>query len=469
MNTTRFTLGSSLFACLILGTAAPLLSADPASPVAAPTQQPATVQTGEAGNPRNSCYQTQPEGQGAIDAKDWVQQAQAIILKHGTGATPDYSKVQCYRGAYYTVVYKMDGTCVLQSKSPKDGSNTNEVGMNAIELADTEGKKYVKEMIETAKTSGEGWIDYLWPDPDMKKTWTRCIYFQRVRGQDALVGCSFIKIPRTPVLKVRPKLASTQPQQGDAGKSRLFVPDLNLIMHWCPPGSFTMGSNNLPATFLDGPPHQVTLTHGFWIAETEVTQAQWEAVMGNNPTPTTIRGDGIDAIRLSKLCFKGPDLPIVEMTKDECVEFCKKLTEREHQAGRLPADATYTLPTEAQWVYAAQAGSTSHFTGDLDTIAWYKINANSMTHPVAQKLPNAWGLYDMYGNAWEFCSDKYSNFTAEATTDPVGPSSSDGDIIRGGGWDAPYKACITAIRKKWPLGSRRFYVGFRIVCTAGLK
>ena len=462
IHTTRCT--SLLFACLMLGVVVPLWSADPAAPVAKQMQQEAMSQAGEVGKSHNSCPQTQPEGQGAIDAKDWVQQAQALIKSKGldaAAATFNDPGAQWVRAVYYIVIYKMDGTCLVQSKVPK------EAGANGMETADPEGKKYIKEMIETAKASGEGWVDYQWMDPEAKKMRTRGIYFQKIEGQDAVVGCVFLKRPTLPVLKERPKLAVTQPQPGNAGKSHVFIPELNLIMHWCPPGTFTLGTNTLFQTYRDSPPHQVTLTRGFWIGETEVTQSQWEAVMGSNPSrDNAVRGD---KIHIPAVSFKGPDLPVNSVTWDDVMDFCKKLTDREHQAGRLPADAVYTLPTEAQWVYAAAAGSSLAFDGDLDTIAWYQTNGDSMLHPVAQKLPNAWGLYDTHGNAWEFCSDWLGDFTADAVTDPVGPPSSGGHVIRGGGWDAPYNDCLTARRKIWPTGSYRIYVSFRIICTAGHK
>jgi len=407
--------------------------------------------------------QTQPEGQGAVDAKDWLRQGQELIKKQGLEAaatTFNDQKFQWVRAVYYIVIYKFDGTCLVQSKDPK------EVGINAMETADPAGKKYIREMIEAAKTTGEGWVDYQWMDPYSKKVRTRDIYFQKIEGQDAVVGCAFLKRPILPVLKERPQLATTGLPSGDAGKRRMFTPDLNLAMHWCPAGTFTLGTPLIAEnhTYQDSPPHQVTLTHGFWTGETEVTQAQWEAVMGSNPAPDhSVRGD---LVHIPAVSFKGPDLPINDVTWDEVMSFCKKLTDREHQAGRLPADAVYTLPTEAQWVYAAEAGSNLTFTGDLDTIAWYQTNGDSMLHPVAQKLPNAWGLYDTHGNAWEFCSDWEGNFTADAVIDPIGPPSGNAHVIRGGGWDAPYKDCLTARRKFWPATGRRIYVGFRLICTA---
>ena len=406
--------------------------------------------------------QIQPEGQGAIDAKDWVQKAQEILKNQG--ATVDYSKIKCVRRVY-TVVYKMDGTCLLQSQDAK------EIGSNALETTDPEGKKYIKEMIQTAQTSGEGWVNYQWMDPDSKKMRRSCIYFEKIPGQDAVVGCVFVINLPAPLLKERPKLSTTPPQSGDAGKSRVFIPDLNLIMHWCPPGTFTMGSDNPAPTWHDNPPHQVTLTHGYWIGETEVTQAQFEAVMESNPAaPSSRRGDGIDAIRLPAVSFKGADLPAISITWDQMMDFCKKLTAREQKAGRLPAGAIYTLPTEAQWFHAAEAGSNDVvYKGDLDSVAWYHTNADTMLHPVAQKLPNAWGLYDMYGNAWEACSDWFGDFTADAVTDPIGTPSSDSHVLRGGGWDAGYKNALTACRKALVKDGRRYYIGFRIICTAGLQ
>jgi formylglycine-generating enzyme required for sulfatase activity len=322
-------------------------------------------------------------------------------------------------------------------------------------------------MIETAKASRDGWIDYQGMDPESKKLRTRGIYFQKIEGQDAVVGCTFLKRPTLPVLKERPQLASTAQKQDDAGKSRVFVPDVGLVMRWCPPGSFTMGSNNPSHTYHDSPPHQVTLTRGFWIGETEVTQAQWEAVMGSNPASEhSMRGD---RVKIPEVSFKGPDMPIISVSQEEIMDFCKKLTDHEHEAGRLPADAVYALPTEAQWVYAAGAGGNLTFADDLDTIAWFQTNGDSMLHPVAQKLPNAWGLYDTRGNAWEFCSDWFGDYSAGAVTDPAGPTSGEGHVIRGGGWDAPYNDCLTARRKFWPASSGRYYVGFRLVCTAGLE
>ena len=405
--------------------------------------------------------QTQPDVQGAIDAKSWMEQAQEILKKQEPGAL-DYKKIQCSRGIY-TIVYQMDGTCLLQSREPK------EVDSNGLETTDSEGKKYIKAMIETAKTSGKGWLDFQWMDPEAKKMRTNGIYFQKIEGQEAVLGCVFPENRNAPVLKERPKLTTSESQKGDAGKSRVFNPELNLIMHWCPPGTFTMGSDNPAKTLHDNPPHQVTLTHGYWIGETEVTQAQWEAVMEMNPaSPSSRRGDGIDTLRSPAVSYKEPNFPAISITWDQMMDFCKKLTEREQKAGRLPVGAIYTLPTEAQWFNALEAGSNDPvYKGDLDSVAWYGTISDGMLHPVAQKLPNAWGLYDMYGNAWEACSDWFGDFTADAVTDPTGPPSGDSHVLRGGGWDAGYKTAHMACRKALVKDGRRYYISFRIICTAG--
>jgi formylglycine-generating enzyme required for sulfatase activity len=110
------------------------------------------------------------------------------------------------------------------------------------------------------------------------------------------------------------------------------------------------------------------------------------------------------------------------------------LTKPERSAGRLPAGWEYTLPTETQWEYACRAGTTGDYAGDLDAMAWYDKNAGGATHPVGQKQPNAWRLYDMHGNVWEWCLDWDGNYPSDAVTDPVGAASGSDRIGRGGGW-----------------------------------
>ena len=175
-------------------------------------------------------------------------------------------------------------------------------------------------------------------------------------------------------------------------------PDLNLDLVYIAPGSFLMGTpeqrtvvkwfyavreklNNQPnpeAYRLDERPVTwVTLTRPFWLGRTAVTQGQYEAIMGTNP---------------SQFTTAGKDAPVESVSWDDATAFCVKLTERERAAGRMPVGYTYRLPTEAQLAYACRAGTTGDYTGDIDAIAWYIKNSGQTTHPVGTKQPNAWGL-----------------------------------------------------------------------------
>jgi formylglycine-generating enzyme required for sulfatase activity len=187
------------------------------------------------------------------------------------------------------------------------------------------------------------------------------------------------------------------------------IPDLNLDLVWMAPGDFQMGTPEQkflvkwyylarekltkqpnPGAGFDNerPVTWVTFTQAFWLGRTAVTQGQYQAVMGGNP---------------SQFTAAGRDAPVEQVSWDEAMAFCQKLTEREKAAGRLPAGYAYTLPTEAQREYACRAGTEGSFAGDLDAMAWYEAHSGGTTHPVGLKQPNAWGLYDMHGNVWERC------------------------------------------------------------------
>lgn len=210
---------------------------------------------------------------------------------------------------------------------------------------------------------------------------------------------------------------------------------VTLEMVWCPPGTFTMGSNDGDSD--ERPVHQVTLTKGFWIGKTEVTQAQWKSVMGNNPSD-----------------HEGDDLPVECVSWDDCMEFCKK--------------TGLELPTEAQWEYACRAGSTGPYagTGNLDDMGWYGGNSGRQTHPVGTKQPNAWGLYDMHGNVWEWCADWYGDYPSGAVTDPKGASSGSYRVWRGGSWGNDAASCRSAGRNDGYYPSSRYdNLGFRLSRT----
>jgi formylglycine-generating enzyme required for sulfatase activity len=233
--------------------------------------------------------------------------------------------------------------------------------------------------------------------------------------------------------------------------------DMELV--WIAPGKFTMGS---PATEAgrygsEGPQTEVTLTKGYWLGKYEVTQAEYEAVMGSNPSS-----------------FKGASLPVPMVSWNDAVEFCRKVTERERSAGKLPAGYEYRLPTEAQWEYACRAGTKTRFSGGdsdshLGDAGWYSGNSGNETHPVGQKQPNAWGLYDMHGNVWEWCSDWSGEHPGGSVVDPVGASSGSNRVIRGGGWDDGAGGCRSARRIWGDPGGRNAALGFRAVLVSALE
>ncbi len=207
---------------------------------------------------------------------------------------------------------------------------------------------------------------------------------------------------------------------------------VNLEMVWCPPGTFIMGSPENETGRSNEPQHQVTLTKGFWIGKYEVTQEQYKTIIGSNPSH-----------------FRGDNLPVEQVDWFDAISFCEKLTAFEKVAGRLPEGYEYTLPTEAQWEYACRAGTKGIYNVDgasLGDVAWYYNNSGMKSHPVGQKIPNAWGIYDMHGNIFELCYDWNEEYSTDAVTDPKGTSSGNLRILRGGSWyDAP-SVCRSATR-----------------------
>ena len=214
-------------------------------------------------------------------------------------------------------------------------------------------------------------------------------------------------------------------------------------------GVFLMGSaEGEPDRGLDeGPQTQVTLTEDFYLGATTVTQGQYLAVMGTNPSD-----------------FKsvGPNGPVEEVTWADAMTFCQELTERERTAGRLPEGWAFTLPTEAQWEYACRAGTTGAYAGSPPAMAWYDRNSGGTTHPVGLKQPNAWGLYDMTGNVYQWCADWYAKrYPGGEVTDPTGPGEGMFHVLRGGGWYYEESYCRSAYRDYDP-GYRANFIGFRV-------
>lgn len=228
--------------------------------------------------------------------------------------------------------------------------------------------------------------------------------------------------------------------------STYTVAGLNLELVPIPAGAFAMGSPALESGRRDDETlHKVTLSRPFWLGRTAVTQAQYEAIMGNNPAR-----------------FKGDDLPVETVSWEEAMSFCRKLTERERSAGRLPEGYVYTLPTEAQREYACRAGTGGRFAGELDAIAWYSSNSEEQVHPVGRKQPNAWGLHDMQGLIWEWCADWYGEYPSEAVVDPTGPERGRSKVYRGGAWFHSADLCRSAYRYRAAPDYRGSLLGFRV-------
>ncbi len=231
-------------------------------------------------------------------------------------------------------------------------------------------------------------------------------------------------------------LLATAKNSNQTPKQR-FTNSLGMEFVFIKPGAFTMGS---PTDELgrddDEKQHQVTLTRGVYIQTTEVTQSQWQRVMGSNP---------------SKLKNCGPNCPVENVSWYDAMEFIKNLN-------RIGSKGQYRLPTEAEWEYAARAGTDTAFANggiiemrcgqdpNLDAIGWYCGNSDEKAHPAAKKMPNAWGIYDMHGNVWEWCSDWYAEYPSGSVTNPSGPSSGSVRIRRGGSWTFISGGCRSAVR-----------------------
>jgi formylglycine-generating enzyme required for sulfatase activity len=243
-----------------------------------------------------------------------------------------------------------------------------------------------------------------------------------------------------------------------------------------PPGEFMMGSPKelieeelgthsegwytkyLPS---EGPRHRVRITRAFWLGAYDVTQEEYERVMGANPSEFSASGNGKDKVA-------GRDTkhhPVEMVSWEDTTEFCVRLSNlpEEKAAGRR-----YRLPTEAQWEYACRAGTTTRwYCGDdeaaLDECAWYHKNSGDMTQPVGQKRPNGWGLYDMHGNVWQWCADWHGAdyYAKSSADDPSGPPEGSHHANRGGSWRHPPWQCRSAIRHDLP-GSRHGSLGFRV-------
>ena len=237
----------------------------------------------------------------------------------------------------------------------------------------------------------------------------------------------------------------------DGGSSTSTSGSLNIAgfdMVYVKGGTFTMGATaeqGSDAYDNEKPVHSVTLSD-YYIGKYEVTQAQWKAIMGSNPSE-----------------WKGDNLPVENVSWDDIQEFITKLNA---QTGKK-----FRLPTEAEWEYAARGGNQSKgykYSGSnsISDVAWYYDNSSSKTHPVGQKSPNELGVYDMSGNVYEWCQDWYSSsaYSSSSQTNPTGPSSGSYRVLRSGGWNSSARYCRVSNRAGSTPDSRGGNLGFRLVC-----
>ncbi|MBD3334715.1 MAG: SUMF1/EgtB/PvdO family nonheme iron enzyme [Candidatus Eisenbacteria bacterium] len=241
--------------------------------------------------------------------------------------------------------------------------------------------------------------------------------------------------------------APTEPRTRDFE----IYPGVMMEFVWIPPGEFVMGSpfTEKERSYDEGPRHPVTITEGFWLGRYEVTQEQWTGVMGSNPA----------------LGEPAPDIPIQNISFSDAQDFVMTLNEK---AGA----ELYRLPTEAEWEYACRAGTeTAYYYGDnpnaLRRYAIYNRSSGHRVRAVGQRKPNPWGLYDMYGNVWEWCSDWYAEtYSQRPQTDPQGPPEGSERVIRGGSWGSYAPQCRSAFRGHTTPLRTNSAIGLRLVREA---
>ncbi len=262
--------------------------------------------------------------------------------------------------------------------------------------------------------------------------------------------------------------ALTEQRQAFAPEAKPFTTPDGISFLWCPPSAFTMGSPETEAgRYGDETPHKVTLKQGFWLSQYELTQAQWTAVMGSNPSTQKT---------------SGPKAPVENISWTETVDFCRRLTDRERARGTIPPGWEYALPSEAQWEYACRAGTSTAYSFGDDPSQLYRYgnfndktgnflnndatqdDESQYTAPVGKYLPNAWNFHDMHGNVWEWCMDSIdpanSVLTPVEASDPLGVAGTH-RVNRGGGFFYSARNCRSASRDAIPPSSRDYNLGFR--------
>ncbi len=304
------------------------------------------------------------------------------------------------------------------------------------------------------------------------------------RARNCRSAYRLVNSPSRSWLNLGFRVAAVQIKQDTSAKNKTEGRRREIKLVWVGPGTFTMGSPiDEPGRYSREKQYKVTLSQGYYLGETEITQAQYMNVMGENPSYFVNAGD---------------NAPVEQVTWGNALEFCRRLTEVHQQSGKLPKDYAYTLPTEAQWEYACRAASQGPlYTGDfiikgernaieLDSIAWYGGNSgvdyvggvdssgwldkqydhkSAGSHVVAGKAPNSLGLYDMLGNVYEWCLDRYGEYPDGAVADPVGPKGGTFRVNRGGSWNSNARFCRSAYRSYFSPSRSWNFLGFRVAAV----
>ena len=240
------------------------------------------------------------------------------------------------------------------------------------------------------------------------------------------------------------------PHSGSTSNTAGLSAELNKLINnmvYVSGGTFTMGGTSEQGSDAfddEKPTHSVTLS-SYYICKYEVTQALWRAVMGSNPSK-----------------FKGDNLPVETVSWDDCQTFISRLNSY--------TSRNFRLPTEAEWEFAARGGNYSchyKYSGSnyIDDVAWYKINNSHSTHPVGTKQPNELSLYDMSGNVYEWCSDRYGSYSSYSQSNPTGPNSGSLRVGRGGSWSIDARGCRSSFRCGCLPGRSYDDVGLRLVLS----
>ena len=266
----------------------------------------------------------------------------------------------------------------------------------------------------------------------------------------------YVQLPATPYLWIDRSAPATE---------RRFYRAVEMAapagMVFVPPGTFHMGSptNEVGRLTWEGPQTAVTISRGYWLGQHEVTQWEYQSLIGTNPSAQW-----------------HAQRPVEQVSWHDATNYCAIRTEQERAAGRIATNSVYRLPTEVEWEYACRAGTSTRFSygedpdyAKLTQYAWYYANSYQYEHPVEQKLPNRWGLYDMHGNVWEWCQDWWSDrLPGNVALDPRGPPTGLFRVIRGGFYFSEPPQCRSAYRLMSPLPTTKSpELGFRVVLAPG--